>query len=507
MILRHRDYETSSHFEADVVVVGTGAGGGAAGAELAEAGLSVVFVEEGGYHATSTFNPYATETVPRLYRDASATVLFGRPEIKYLEGRCVGGSTVLNGGVAYRAPEKVLDSWAARTGSSELSAAGLEPYFERVEERVHVAPQLPMSVGTDSRLMAIGARKLEWRYEVNHRNQVACVGANNCVFGCPTGAKQSTLVSYVPRALAAGARCLTEVRVERLLTERGRCVGIVGTAINPQTRERDRTVVVRARAVVVAAGAIQTPYLLLRHRLGRPSRLLGRNLLCHPNAKVLGVYDFDVNAWQGVNQYGQVRQFDDEGIVFAENMVPPGALAALIPCVGEASWTLMRRYNQIIATGVLVEDSTSGSVTRGPLGLPLSKYRITAYDHHRFIEGVRQLATLHFAVGAEYVVLPFVNHPIVRSVDELQRLDTSSVRARDLELLTVHLMGTAAMGSRPDRSVVDLSGQVWDLPGCYVADASLFPSAIGRNPQITIMALATKVATRVAEALLRWHAA
>src|SRR5205823_751179 len=123
-----------------------------------------------------------------------------------------------------------------------------------------------------------------WRYEVNRRNQVACVGANICVFGCPTGAKQSTLVSYIPRALAAAARCLTEVRVDRLLIEGGRCVGVAGMAVNPRTRNRDRAIEVRARAVIVAAGAIQTPYLLRRHGLGRPSRRLGKNLLCHPNA-------------------------------------------------------------------------------------------------------------------------------------------------------------------------------------------------------------------------------
>lgn len=507
MILRHADYGPREVYDADVVIVGTGAGGAAAGATLARAGVDVAFVEEGSYHPTSSFNPYATETVPRLYRDASSTVIFGSPDIPYLEGRCVGGSTVLNGGMAYRAPEDVLDGWAKTTGLGELGPKGLDPYFARVESRVHVGHQLPLSVGKDSRIMEAGAKKLGWKYEVNRRNQEACVGSNNCVFGCPTGAKQSTLVTYMPDALSAGARCLTEIRVEKLWIEKGRAVGVIGRAVNPRTRKADKDVRVRARAVIVAAGAVQTPYLLLRHGLGRPSGQLGKNLLCHPNVKVLAVYPFDVESWKGVNQYGQIREFDAEGILMAENMVPPGAMAALIPCVGSRAWDLMRRYNQIVATGVLVEDSTTGTVTRGPFGLVTPKYHITAYDHARFVKGAKLLARLHFEMGAEYVVMPFAEHPFVRSVDELERFDTTSVRARSLELLTVHIMGTAAMGGRAEDSVVNASGEVWDLPGCYVADASLFPTAIGRNPQITIMALATKIGERLAETMHRERAA
>ncbi|MGH7270196.1 MAG: GMC family oxidoreductase, partial [Polyangiaceae bacterium] len=170
-------------------------------------------------------------------------------------------------------------------------------------------------------------------------------------------------------------------------------------------------------------------------------------------------------------------------------------------------WDLMRRYNQIMATGVLVEDSTTGKVSRGPFGLAVPRYDITAYDRERFIRGAKLLAELHFAMGAEYVVLPFVNHPIARSVDELRKIEVASVPADSLELLTVHIMGTAAMGARPSDSVVGLDGQLWDLPGCYVADGSLFPTAIGRNPQITIMALATMIAHKLADSLPHRRAA
>ncbi len=494
MIFAHADYERERKFSADVVVIGTGAGGASAGAELAAAGHDVVFVEEGGHHPTSSFNPYITETIPRLYRDASATVIAGKPPIPFVEGRCVGGSTVINGGMAYRPPDRVLADWEKI--APELGARALEPYFESVENRVSVAPQHPDSIGEDSRMMQAGAKRMGWSFTVNQRNQRSCVGSNNCTMGCPTGAKQSTLVTYIPDALAAGARCLTEVRVERLLIEGGRAVGVVGRSVNPRTRKLDRPVEVRARAVIVACGAIQTPLLLLRQKLGRPGRQLGKNFTCHPNAKVLPIYPSEqcIEGWKGVSQAAQIREFHDEGILFAENFVPPGVMAAYMPFHGDEIWEAMSNYNQSIMSGVLVEDSTTGRVSRLPFGAPLIRYDITKLDHERFLRGIKLLAEMHFVMGADRVILPFFNQHLARSVDDLKKIDVLQTCPSTLELFTPHLMGTARMGSDARGSVVDVNGELWDLPGCYIADASLFPTAIGVNPQITIMALAKRVA-------------
>ncbi len=497
MILSHKDYAPVAEYTADVVVVGTGAGGGAVGTELAEAGAHVVFVEEGSYTPTESFNPYTSQSIPRLYRDAAATVIFGNPPIPYVEGRAVGGSTVINGGMAYRAPERVLDEWAQSMGAPELGPRGMDSVYERVERAVSVAHQHPKSVGEDSRIMQRGAEKMGWSYTVNQRNQAACVGANNCALGCPTGAKQSTLVSYLPRAFRAGADCLTDVRVERLLIRGGRAVGIEGRSVDPITRRPGHKVVVRARAVIVSCGAVQTPLLLQRHRLGRPSGLLGKNFLCHPNAKVLAIYPHDVMGWQGVSQNTQIRHFHEDGILMAENFVAPGVIAAYLPFHGARAFEIMQRFNQMVLSGVLVEDSSTGSVRRGPLGLPLVRYDIQPLDHRRFLRGVKLLAEMHFNMGAEEVLLPFFNQPSAKSMDDLKQIDRLQTSPSTLELFTPHLMGTARMGSRPEDSVVGLDGQLWDLPGCYVADASLFPTAIGVNPQITIMALATRIAERM----------
>ena len=501
MILSHTDYATQSEFRTQVLVIGTGAGGAVVGAELAQAGFEVTFAEEGGYHPTSSFSAYGSESIPRLYREAGATIILGRPQIPYVEGRCVGGSTVINGGMTYRTPTEILEEWETITGQPTLGPAEMESRFQEIEKRIHAEHQIEASVGDDSRIMVEGARRKGWKVIVNRRNQEKCVGANNCIFGCPTGAKQSTLVSYMPIAMAAGARCLTEVRIERLIIKGGKCVGAAGHAVNPVTRRLDQEVTIRADKVVVACGAVQTPYLLLRHKLGRPSKQLGRNFLCHPNAKVLAFYPHEVRASEGVSQYAQIREFRDEGMLFAENFIPPTAMAAQLPFQGNQAWELMTRYNSAIASAVLVEDSTTGRVTRPKLlsSMPMARYDITPQDHARFLRGVKLLAGMHFEMGADRVLLPFTNYHSATSIDDLEGIEASQKHPDTMELFTVHLMGTARMGSRPEDSVVGLDGQLWDLPGCYVADASLFPTAIGVNPQVTIMALASLVASRIAE--------
>lgn len=507
MIVRAPDYRAGQTFECEVAVIGTGAGGAAVGATLAEAGVDVVMIEEGSWHPTSSMNPYLAQSLPRLWREAGTTMIYGKSTFLYAEGRCVGGSTVINGGMTYRPPESVLATWQ-RDISPELGADGLAPYFERAEADMSAKPQAAYSIGGDNRIMSEGAERLGWRHSKNHRNQDRCVGANNCILGCPTGAKQSTLLSYMPRAMRAGARALTELRATRLWIERGACVGVEGRIIDPATMRPGATVRVRARSgVVVAGGAVQTPHLLLRHRVGRRSGQLGRNFVTHPNAKILAVYPRDVRGWQGVSQWGQVREFHDDGIVFAENMAPPGAVAAAIPAHGRAAFRAMQRYNQMVLTGVLVEDSGAGRIFRGPLDMALPTYSIRQEDLQRFLRGLRYLATLHFEMGAELLYLPIQGMHEVRSVDALRGLDPTRVRIGDIELFTPHLMGTARMGPRPDQDVVDLSGQAHDLPGLYVADASLFPTPIGVNPQITISALALRVADRLADKVLRTRAA
>ncbi len=479
--------------EADAVVVGTGAGGGAIAAELAEGGLSVILLEEGGHYTTKDFGFDGPAMIRKLYRNAGTAVIRGTPNIIFSEGRCVGGSTVINGALSWRTPEKILQRWVWEQGLADLTPEKLEPFFAKVEERIHVAPQDPESLGEDVELLRLGAERLGHRYIPVQRSQKHCAGTNNCIFGCPTGAKQSTLVSYIPRALARGARLYPGCRAEKLLTKGARAIGIVGRFRDPETGQRGSQLTVHAKMVILAAGAIQTPLFLIKNRTANSSGQVGRNFLCHPNAKAIGIYDHDVLGWKGTIQGYQIREFLDEGIMMTTTMVPPGLLAMAMPYLGAESLAVMKDYNRMVAAGVLIEDTHAGRVSVDAFGEASMRYDFSPRDVATAIRGIALLSEVLFASGARRVLLPFAPLEHIDSPDEIPKLYRTLIRAADIESMTVHAMGTCRMGIDPRSSVVDPWGETHDVRGLYIADASIFPGPIGVNPQVTIMALATRV--------------
>jgi choline dehydrogenase-like flavoprotein len=481
--------------ECDVVVVGSGAGGATVAAELADAGLDVVVVEEGGYHPTESFTAENLRAMRTLYRDGGAGITLGRPPVAFAEGRCVGGSTVINGGMAWRTPPSVLRRWSMQEGVLAVGEADMEPYFAKAESRISVRHQDPETVGRDSQLLVAGAKAKGWRVTPNLRDQLHCAGTNNCINGCPTGAKRSMLVTHVPRALSRGARLFADCRVDRV-TRSGRAVtGITGRFVRPGGRAGPR-LSVRARVVVVAGGAVQTPLLLLRSGLRSASGQLGRNLALHPNATVIAFFDEDVNGWQGVHQAFQIREFTGEGLLLtAQNMTPP-LLAAVMPAHGRALGELMRDYNRVVTAGCLVEDSGVGRV-RARLGQVC--YQLTDQAAARVVRGVELTGEALFAAGARRMLLPFAGAPEVRSPAELRRLLARPVPKRVMDLYSIHLMGTARMSEDLRRGVVDSFGAFHGVPGLVVADASLFPGPIGMNPMETVIALALRNAHRLLE--------
>jgi choline dehydrogenase-like flavoprotein len=338
------------------------------------------------------------------------------------------------------------------------------------------------------------------------RNQKHCAGSNQCAFGCPTDAKQSVLVTYVPRTLAAGGRIFSGCRVERVLTAGGRARGVVARFRDPETRRRGPKLTVRAKVVVLACGAIQTPSLLLANRLANSSDQVGRNFLCHPNAKVVGVYDRDVQAWKGVIQGNQIREFLDEGIMITTTMVPPGLLAMSLPWFGARSLDVMRDYNRMLVAGCLVEDTGAGRVSLDLFGEAQMRYDVNDRDFAAMVRGVALTAEILFASGARRVLLPFDRLPAIDSADEIRKLYAASIPKDELECLTVHAMGTCRMGVDARSSVVNPWGESWDVPGLFVVDASIFPGPIGVNPQITIMALATRTGRYLLDEASRYFA-
>lgn len=482
--------------ETDVVIVGTGAGGATMAAELTALGFSVVMIEEGGHHKTESFNTDPTASFRRLYRDAGMSAMLGNPPIGFAEGRCVGGSTVINGGMSWRTPERILEDWKGR-GIPEIDPEAMAPHFEKVEKKIHVAHQSPESIGRDATMFRIGAERMGYKVIPNLRNQHNCLGSNNCMFGCPNKAKRSTLVTYVPEAMEGGATLIHGCRVERILMSGTRAVGVVGRFVDEKARPLGKTLLVYAKAVVSSCGAAQSPALLMRS--GINMKHMGRHLVVHPNAKCIGIFPEPIVGWHGVHQAFQIREFEEEGLMFGTANIPPGVVALSLPGFGRELPQYMARYNDMLVSGVLVEDSHEGRVRLGPDGQPVLWYWLNATDMANFVRGVAIQAEVFMAGGADEVLTPFHDFPSIKSRQDIETMRRARLKLSLCEIFTVHIMGTARMGSSSADSVTDHYGRVHGTDNLFVADASIFPGPIGVNPMESIMGLVTRNVKRVAQ--------
>lgn len=479
---------------ADVAIVGSGAGGAVLAKELAERGRSVVVLEEGRHWTARDFGSRTYGSMRRLYRDMGVTGALGQPTIPIAVGRCVGGSTVVNGGTCWRTPDRVLDRWALEYGLRDAGPADMKPYFDRVEEILGVRPVPDEFQGGNNRVFRRGVEALGWSGGPVRRNDRGCRGSGNCAFGCPNDGKQSMLVSYLPRAVAAGAKVLSECKVDRILVERGRAVGLSGRMVDAETGEVGPPVEVRAAVTAVCGGGMHTAGLLLANRASNLHGQVGRGFMLHPCAKVMALLDESVRGWEGVVQGWYLDEFADEGLLVMTAFAPPELAALSLPTMGRETQAILANFDRIAIAGVLVSDTSRGRVRLGPGGMPLVTYRLNRLDTERLVRGIAITARIFFAAGARRVWPAVHGVPVLESAADIRKLYEHRVRPSDLEVVSLHPMGACRMGEDPTRSVVDSFGESHEVRGLFVTDGSIFPSSLGVNPQISIMAFATRAA-------------
>jgi choline dehydrogenase-like flavoprotein len=500
------DLANGEVIECDAVVIGSGAGGAVAAYELANAGRAVVLLEEGQYFGRADFASGAFHLQKLLYRELGVTMAVGNTLIPIPVGRSVGGSTTVNSGTCYRMPGRVFAEWHHHHGLTELSVESMDPFYSTVEEVLRVTP-VSKSLLLGNQPIADGCDKLGiTRHGPLARNAPDCDGQGLCCFGCPTDAKRSTNVSYVPMALKAGAQLIVGAHAERVLIEGGRAVGVEVTATRPAAAgQKPPRFVIRAKAVVVAGGSLLTPVLLLsdpatRRALGR-SGALGNHLTIHPAIGLRAVMPHKLRSFAGVPQGYAVEEFHDEGMLMESAFLPPELTGAAITLVGQPFMEIMAAYDRQSCFGFLVEDKGNGSVRPGPGGRPLIHYNLADRDVARLTRGASLVARMFLAAGAERVLTGVAALPMLTRHDEIDRLSGMRLKARDFELTAYHPLGTARMGHDPRTSVVDTDLQAHDLPGLHICDGSVIPTSPAVNPQMTIMALAMRAARRLAERL------
>jgi choline dehydrogenase-like flavoprotein len=480
--------------ECDVVIVGSGAGGAVAAATLAEAGLDVIVLEAGEHYDRGSYPGDRLEAIAGLYRDGGLTIAAGRPPIPVPVAKVVGGTTVINSGTCFRAPDRVLEEWQRRFGIAW--AGDLDADYAEAEDTLRVKQLDPERMGRNGQLAMEGAAAIGASGAPIHRNAGSCVQCSSCPFGCEIDAKRGMHVSYLPRAVAAGARIRAGVQVDRVLVEDGRAVG-VGCSTRAGAGARLRPFTVRARrAVIAAGGAFGTPELLQRSGLG--GRQVGRNLHIHPACWVGARYGEEVRGWEGVMQSYYVDEWEHAGILLEATFTPLAFGGAWLPGAGRAHQEAMLDFGHVGSIGVHLCDRSAGRVGLGAEGSLRASYRLTGDDAGRLAHGIARAAEIHFAAGATEVYPNIARAGVLRPGD-LAGFETTTFRPAELRLEAFHPMGTARISSDPGNGACAVDGAVNGTRDLYVADASLFPTSVGVNPMMTVIAFAKQIARGLAE--------
>lgn len=480
--------------EAEVVVVGTGAGGAVVGKELADAGLAVCFVEEGDHHRRDAFKGSAVDAHQRFYRGAFS---IGNAPMPVMVGRMVGGSTAINTGTSFRTPEWVLERWCRELGSDDFRPSRMAPYFDKVERTLGVEPAERRWVGPIADVVERGCEAMGWAHGPILRNAPGCEGTGFCDFGCPTDARRSTNLSYLPPALERGALGITGLRVTEVLLEGGRAVGVAGESTRSGKRIR-----VRAPVVVFAGGTIPTPLFLQKQGLALSSGQVGRNLTLHPSGGMHGVFDEPINGPHHIPQGWHLKEFIPDGILVSAAQADFNVASLMFPVTGRRLMRIMDDYDHTASFGVLIADAARNGRVWGDVGgTPAITYNLQPADVAKLHQGMVRVGEMLLAAGAKRLLASLKGFTTIEDRDDFERFRQHRPRAGDFLLTSYHPLGTCQMSRTPADGVVDLNHETHDVPGLFLVDGSVVRGPLGVNSQITIMALATRAAERIANRL------
>jgi choline dehydrogenase-like flavoprotein len=496
----HSDYKGPITLDCDVLVVGSGPGGAVVAKELAEAGKDVILLEEGPPMGKKDFVLEAGESMQKMLREGGTRATRGNMFIPTMQANLLGGGSVINSAICARAPDWVWDKWSRTTGIG-LDADQMRKHFERVERFLFVEPTPAEVQGPRNLKFKQGCDALGISSEPTWRNVKGCKGSGECFTGCRNGAKKSTDVSYVPAAIRAGARVYTSVRVEHVRVDGRRVTEVRGHVVAPFTGAPSHEVTVRPKTLVLAAGCMQTPVILQKSELLPKNRWVGKRLLLHPGLAIMAVYDEPIDPWAGATQGFHSLHYLKEGIKLEVLWSPPAVLAARLPGLGAAYQGHLLQYDRMAPFDVIIAaDRSSGEVSakRGSFE-PDLRFDFDDEDVRLIQRGLGILSDICWASGAKAILPGLHGVPeVLHSKKESEILRTMKLRGSDTITAANHAFGTTRMSRSPDQGVVDEDGRCHDLDNLYVSDTGIFAASPAVNPMLTVMALADRVAEKVA---------
>jgi choline dehydrogenase-like flavoprotein len=496
--------------DADVAIVGTGAGGGTAAEILSAAGLKVILIEEGPLATSSDFRMREAEAYPQLYQESASRKTRDKA-INILQGRCVGGSTTVNWTSSFRTPPATLDYWSREFGITGFSPADLAPWFDRMETRLNIAAW-PVEPNENNDVLRRGAKALGISAGAIRRNVKGCWNIGYCGTGCPTNAKQSMLVTTIPAALDRGATLVTRARAWAFEQQGGRvtalnCIGLDARGADPTARRIN----VRAKTFIAAGGAIGTPALLLRSKVPDPHGIVGKRTFLHPTVVSAALMPERVDGFAGAPQTIYSDHFLDSapldgpiGYKLEAPPLHPILVATTLSSFGaiHAKWMGDLPHMQVIIA--LLRDgfhpeSAGGSVGLQGAGTPLLEYPLNDYFWNGARRALLTMAQIQFAAGARTVMPVHTSGAHYTDWQEAKAgIETSKLSPLATTVVSAHVMGGCPLGPDPTRAAVDPTGRYQHLANLYVFDGSLFPTSIGANPQLSIYGIVAKLASGLA---------
>jgi choline dehydrogenase-like flavoprotein len=511
---------------ADILIIGSGAAGGVLAATLADLpGKRIVLLEKGGHYGGDFFTQREWDTsVLYAGRGARSTV---DGAIVVRGGECVGGGTTVNYALALDPVQAVWARWrAARelTGFSfdpaaadyGVSGLNMASCLAEVRARINVHTPGDEEINDNNRVLERGLRAMGLSSKRFPLNMRGCIGCGFCAEGCAYDRKQSTLVTYVPDALARGVQLIHHCEVERLIFER-RAGALTVTGAHARVRPT-RTgsqpnsvepggLDIRATVVLVCCGSIESPTLLQRSGHSDPHDQIGRGLILHPGLPVIGVMPTRTTNYRGIT--GTIYSdhfYESHGFYYECLFGHPVYGAVVVPGIGPDHFDVMRKYERLAGFGVMLIDTAVGTNRvrwHPPSGERRISYHLADGDKARLRVAAKTGVDIMFAAGAEEVLLASqeplgsLPSPRFRSASESSAVEYLRFEPYHTPISSAHCQATVKMGASAASSVVNARGESHHVRNLLVCDSSVFPDSCGANPMLSVMTLARYQGRRI----------
>lgn len=500
MIHHFSSVEGGFDVEADVIVIGSGAGGAVAAANFAAAGLRTVVLEAGPEVRPEDMTRDAPRFLARYFWDGGLRLLGGTAPIPCMQGRCLGGSTVSNSAIMYKLPDWVREEWIKDDGNEQLRDEAFDRCFERVFKRTQTSSTPMDAQGPRNLMLRDILESMGVKSNPLPRAVKDCQGCGDCITGCACGAKQSVDRSYIPGAVKDGAQVYTCAHVDRITMQGTRAVGVTGRVIEPRTYREAGRFTVRAPRIVLAAGAMHTPCILqssgIKHR-----GLVGGTLFAHIAGGVVGIMDKPMHPWIGASQGWGAISTDVKGLKYESLWADPSVMLVKWGGFGAAFLNKLEDISYATIGAMVYRGKCNGTVRPKWDGSPRMKLYIPKSEAHVIFRGSKLVADGMLKNGARYVFAGTMKGvpEEIRTFEDSATLLSPHLTARDLPMTGNHVFGSCRMTGSDKTGPIALDGRVRGVEGIWAVDASIFPSPSAVNPQATIMALSDLITRKMAD--------